>query len=80
MKLCFGDPFSMNSTFFSLIIPLTQEIGSVAALIKESNTCIDERVFKHCAYLAMINYHFTHTCIYRGIYVIVEMYINIFPV
>lgn len=65
MKLCFGDPFSMNSTLFSLIIPPTQEIGSVAGLIKESNTYIDECVFKHCTYLAMINYHFTYTCICR---------------
>lgn len=64
-KLHFSDPFSVNSTFFSLIIPPTRERGSVAGLIKESNTCADGCVFKHCIHLPMTNYCFTHTCLYR---------------
>lgn len=65
MKLHFSDPFSMNSTFLFLIIPPTQERGSVSGLIKKSNTCIDGCVFKHCICLAMTNYCFTHTYTYR---------------
>lgn len=75
MKLHFSDPFSMNSTFFSLIIPPTQERGSVAGLIKKSNTCID--VFLSTAYsqqwqITALNIHACIGCVY----VIVEMYVH----
>lgn len=75
MKFLIGDPFSTNSTFFSLIIPPTQKRGFVADMIKKSQILVLMDMFLSSAYAWQWQITALHIHAYiRCVYVIVEMY------